>query len=538
MTNLKQDKEADFRDDIAKVDARPARTVFVMMTIMVVGKAMGLLRDSMQALHFGADTPYSVAFVNASALPRNFLDIMFAAALSASFIPVFTARIETKGKREAFDLASLFISVSLVLLGVVTVIAVVFAGPLHDFVYIILPGRLSGDGVCRVMDASTRNMGVELLRFMLPLMFLSGLAFSFTGILQSLGEFRLPAAMSVVSNGVILVYYFFMVDRFGVRGLAVAFLIGWAMQAVIQVPWLVKHKFKFRFRINLKDSGLREIGALTLPVLAASWMLPVNFQVNLMAVGSLYGGVIGGPALQFAYNLYTIVSGVFILSVANILFPKLSRQVATKDEDGFKNSLGETVRVLFFFLLPLTLGLMALSQPLVQLVFGRGMFDAVAVEIASTALFFFSIGIVGYGFQVILCRACFARKDGKTPLIAAIGAIGVNAILSFALLRLEIAGPALASAIGISLGSGIMLVILTKKGYLAWPKDLILDILKMAALAAWMFVAVRFTLGILNESPVLLQVAVPGLIGAIIYIGGCMLFRMKELNFIIKMFRR
>ncbi|MCL2361500.1 MAG: murein biosynthesis integral membrane protein MurJ [Defluviitaleaceae bacterium] len=504
--------DSEYKNDIAKADARPARTVIVMMLIMVIGKGMGLLRDSLQAVHFGADTSESIAFVQASALPRNFLDIMFAAALSASFIPVFTARLETKGKREAFELASLFISISLVLLGIVTVIALAFAGPIYDFVY-------------STGDAQARYLGVVLLRFMFPLMILSGLAFSFTGILQSLGEFRLPAAMSIVSNGVILLYYFFFVDRFGVHGLAIAFLIGWAMQAVIQVPWLVRHKFKFRFKINLRDSGLREIGALTLPVLAASWMLPVNFQVNLIAAGNLYGGVLGVPALQYAYTLYTIVSGVFILSVANLIFPKLSRQVAVSDKEGFKTSLGETLRVLFFFLLPLTLGLMALSQPLVQLVFGRGLFDATAVDITARALFFFTLGILGYGFQVILCRACFAQKDGKTPLIAAVWAIGVNAVLSFALLHLEIAGPALASAIGISLGSLIMAAILTRKGYLSWPRALMIDIVKMAALAVVMFFAVGFVYGRLEDSHVLMQVALPGVTGVALYIGGCALVK-------------
>ena len=528
----------EYRQDIAKVDKRPARTVFIMMSIMIVGKVLGLLRDRMQAVHFGADTPYSIAFVQASALPRNFLDIMFAAALSASFIPVFTARLETRGKREAFDLASLFISVSMVLIGIVTVLAVVFAGPLYNFVYVIMPRSIAGLPYCYAVDIETRQLGIELLRFMFPLMILSGLAFSFTGILQSLGEFRLPAAMSVVSNGIILLYYFFLVDRFGIRGLAVAFLIGWAMQAVIQVPWLIRHKFKFRFRIDLKDPGLREIGALTLPVLAASWMLPVNFQVNLIAAGNLYGGVLGVPSLQYAYTLYTIVSGVFILSVANIIFPKLSRQVAALDREGFRASLGETVRILFFFLLPLTLGLMALSQPLVHLVFGGGYFDYTAIGITARALFFFCIGILGYGLQVILCRACFAQKDGRTPLIAAVAAIGVNGVLSFALLGLGIAGPALSSAIGISLGSGIMVVILTRKGYLSWPKPLLTDIFYMAVLAVLMFIAVRVVLAQLSESHVLLQVLLPGIAGAAIYIGGCALLKMQELKWVMNVINR
>jgi len=503
---------------IIQADARPARTVFVMMSIMVIGKAMGLLRDRMQGVTFGANTPEGVAFMQASALPRTFLDIMFAAALSSSFIPIFSAHLENKGKREAFNLASLFVSVVLVVTTAVALIAVVFAAPIYDLAY---------GGQYEI-----RALGIELLRYMLPLMIFSGLAFSFTGILQSLGEFRLPAAMSAVSNGVILLYYFFFVDRFGVRGLAMAFLIGWALQALIQVPWLVKHRFDFKFRLDFKDSGLREIGALTLPVLAASWMLPVNFQVNLRAVRGLYGGLYAVPAIGFAFTLFSIVSGVFILSVANVIFPKLSRQAAALDWDGFKDSLGETVRVLFFFLLPLTFGMMALSRPLVRLVYyGRNFCDR-AVELTGTALFFMSIGIVGYGLQVVLCRACFAKKDGRTPFVSAVVGIGVNAVLSFALLRLEIAGPALAGAIGISLGTLVMVVMLTLKGYLAWPGSLVADLIKMAVLAVLMFFAVRFLHGLFIERHTILQVAIPAAAGVGIYVGGCALLGMKEIKWV------
>ena len=512
-----------------KADARPARTVAVMMAIMVVGKAMGLWRDSLQARVFGGDTPYANALVQASALPNSFLDIMFAAALSASFIPVFSTYLETKGKRAAFDLASLFISITLVLTAAVAVISIILATPLYDLFFVI--GR-------RAPHPETRLLAIQLLRYMFPLMILSGLAFSFTGILQSLGEFRLPAAMSIVSNGVILLYYFLFVDRFGVRGLAVAFLLGWAAQGLIQVPWLVKHRFRFRFRINLRDSGLRQIGALALPVMAASWVLPVNYLVNLSAASTLYGGDFGGPAMRFSHTFFLIVSGVFVLSVGNVIFPKLSRQAANNDIEGFKSSLRETVRVVFFFLLPLTFGMMALAQPLIQLIYGGRRFCDTVVEITAIALFFFSIGTVGYGLQVVLSRACFAQKDGKTPLVAAVLAIGVNGVLSFALLRLEIVGPALAGAIGISLGSLVMVIALTRKGYLAWPPALLVDLVKMALLAVLMFFAVKFTLSHLGESAVLLQVLLPTVVGTALYFGGCALLRMKELTWVMQNLRR
>ena len=511
-----------------KTEIKTARTVAIMMSITIIGKIMGVLRDSMQANAFGADTVESIAFAQASMLPRNFLDIMFAAAFSASFIPVFTSYMETKGKQAAFDLAALFITVVTVLTAGVALISILLAEPIFAF-------SLRAEA----LPYGTVSLGATLLRYMFPLMILSGLAFSFTGILQSLGEFRIPAAMSIVSNGIILVYYFFFIDRFGVYGLAVAFLVGWGAQGLIQLPFLIKHKFKFRFRFNLKDPGLRQIGKLALPVLISSWIVPINIMVNANAASGLYGGEFGVNAIYFAHGLFAIVSGVFVLSVANVIFPKLSRQAAAMDESGFSQTVNETVRVLLFFLLPLTFGLMALSQPLVELVYGGGLFGDTAVQITGTALFYFSIGVVGYGLLIVLSRACYATFDGRTPIIAAVVAIATNVVLSFSLAPyLEIVGPALAAVISQTLGAAILVVALTRKGVLKWPRATVVEIVKMLFCAGLMLVVILFILRTIADYHVVLQLGVTGIAGVVVYFGFAWVVRIKEMSWVTKFFSK
>ncbi|MCL1787576.1 MAG: murein biosynthesis integral membrane protein MurJ [Defluviitaleaceae bacterium] len=507
-----------------KNDIKPAKTVAIMMAITMVGKLLGVLRDSMQSAQFGGDTAEAIAFVQASVLPRNFLDVMFAAAFSASFIPVFSSYLETTGKKAAFDLAGLFISVVLVLTTAVVLLSIIFARP----IFILSVGN-------EALPYGTVSLGATLLRYMFPLMILSGLAFSFTGILQSLGEFRIPAAMSAVSNTIILVYYFFFIDRFGVYGLAVAFLIGWGSQALIQVPFLVRHKFRFRFRINLKDAGLRQIGRLALPVMVSSWVVPINMQVNMRAAAGLYGGEFGVAAIFYANGLFAIISGIFILNVSNVILPRMARQAATKDSVGFSETVNETVRVLLFFLLPLTFGLMTLSQPLVRLVHGRGLFGDVAVQITGTALFFFALGIVGFGLFTVLSRACYARMDGRTPIVAAVVAMVVNAALSFALVPyLQIAGPALAGTVAQTVGAGILVVSLTRKGVLTWPRATMLDIGKMLVIALVMFAAVYFAHGQMAALPAVLKVGICAVLGVGVYIGLAALLRIKEMRWLAK----
>ena len=481
------------------------------MAITLIGKVMGILRDRMQGVYFGTYTAEGIAFAQASLLPRAFLDIMFASVLSASFIPVFNKYFETKGKEAAFKLAASFIKVVLLVTVVVTVLAMIFAGPIYSFFW-----------------GWESDLGIRLLRMMFPIMVITGLAFSFTGILQSLGQFYIPAAMSVASNGIILLYYFFFIDHFGVYGLVAAFLIGWSMQVLIQVPFIIK-TVGLRFILKASTKGLSEIGRLSLPVMVASWLGPVNFLVNTRASANLYGGEHGIVAINMAYTLYTVITGLFVLSLANVLFPALSKLAAIEDWIGYTGSLRSSMRALLFLLLPLSFGIMALSEPLVSLVFQGGRFQETSVNITATAKFFFSFGIVGFGLQVILSRACFALQDGRGPLITSLLAIAVNFILSFALAPiLEIGGPALASAIAINLAAfGLFVRLYKRLPQVLWPVDMTLDAVKMLILAIIMYGFVIFIAELFMGNRIL-AVVIPAGTGVIVYMIGALVWRVPE----------
>jgi putative peptidoglycan lipid II flippase len=495
-------------------------TVVVMMAITLLGKLMGIARESLRGARFGPDTAEGVAFLQASVLPRTFLDIMFASIFSASFIPIFNKYLETKGKKAAFDLAALFISVTLVLTTIITVLFIIFAGPLYGLLQ-------DGSG----LPAGTRELAVPLLRAMFPLIVLSGLAFSLTGVVQSLGEFKAPAAMSVASNGIIILYYIFFADKFGVWGLATAFLIGWASQIVIQVPFLWKQGFRFRFIFNLKDEGLKEVLTLALPVMAASWIGPVNMLAGGRLV-SEYGGTADYNGLYAANDIYAIVSGVFVLSVANVIFPRLSKQAANNDGDGLKKTLADTLRTSMFFLLPMSAGLAAVSKPLVRMIFEFDLFGGEAVDVTASALSLFALGIAGYGLQIILSRACYALRDGRSPTLSALAAMAVNIILCVVLSRFipAINAAAAAGAVSISVAAVWLLIVLTRGGYITGS---LLEYIKMAALAILTYIAAAFCVSLLPDTdglPVVMRlvtVVVPVVIGAVIYLGGAWLLKIN-----------
>lgn len=454
---------------------RAVKTVSFMMLITLFGKILGLVRDQFLAAKYAYSTA-GAAFTVASQIPRTFFDVVFASAISASFIPIFVEYLQKRGKDEAYALANRFITLISAVTVVIMVGCILLAEPLA---WLFAPGY----------EVETIALAVPLLRMLFPTMLFTAVAFSFVGILQSLDEFNIPAALSVVSNGILIFYYIFLNERFGVYGLTVAFLIGWAMQAIIQIPSLRKKGYHYRPDFHFRDDGLKKIGKLMLPVMVGTWIQPINFVINSRFASQISNGELGVTSLTYANNLYTIIVGVFVLAIANMVFPEFSRM--TEDKKQFGLAIRNTLKAMIFLLIPMTVGVMALAEPVVTLIYKRGEFDLLATTLTSQALFFFALGMVGYGVQNILSRAFYANQDGKTPFYSGLVSIFINALLCWLLLEpMGIGGLALAAAVSSIAAAAVLLVPAVKQYPDILNRGLLGQVAKMFLAAVGMLVLV------------------------------------------------
>lgn len=507
------------------------KTVSFMMLITLFGKILGLVREQFLAAIYGT-SPETAAFQLASQIPRTFFDVVFASAISASFIPIFVEYLQKHGKKEAYALANRFITLISAVTILVMALGMVLAEPLA---WLVGPGY----------EVDTIALSVPLLRILFPTMLFTAVAFSFVGILQSLDEFNVPAALSVVSNGILIFYYIFLNQKFGIYGLTVAFLIGWAMQAIIQIPSLHKKGYRYRPDFHFKDEGLKKIGRLMLPVMVSTWIQPINFLINKRFASQLSNGELGGTTLDYANNLYTIIVGVFVLAIANMVFPQFSRM--TEDKKGFGQAVRGTLKAMIFLLIPMTVGLMALSKPIVTVIYKRGEFGLAATDLTSQALFFFALGMVGYGVQNILSRAFYANQDGKTPFYSGLVSIVINALLCWLLLEpMGIGGLALAAAVSSTAAAAVLLIPAVKQYPDILDKSLVGQVGRMLLAAAGMLVlvlgckmAVASVLGGFIGQIILLCVC--GGVGVVSYMIFAKILKIEESDFVfdtIKKFLR
>ena len=504
------------------------RTVGLIMVITLAGKVLGLVRDMMLGHNFATGME-STAFQVASRIPRTFFDAIFASSISASFIPVFSDRMERNGRDDAFRLTHSFFTWAGLLTALFSLLGIAFAEPIVG---------LLADG----FDQETAALCASLLRILFPTVFFTGIAFSMVGLLQSMGEFYIPAAMSVASNGIIMLYYLFFCRRFGIYGLAWAFLIGWAAQVLIQIPWLRKNGLRYRPRFW--HPGLKQIGLLMLPVMVATWIQPVNQLISTRFATHLFSGA-GASAMDYANTLYTMISGILVLSITNVIFPEMSRLSTGGKNAELGALIGSSLRGMLFLLLPMMAGLVLLAEPLVRLLYEWKSWDSFSTEITSRALIFMSLGMVGYGVQNVLSRAFYAEQDGKTPLISGAISIGVNLVLCLLLTdRLDVAGLGLATAVSATVSAIVLLIPTIRRYPQALDKTFWSGVLRMVVATAVMSGAVyavyRLLSGWLSDGLVgrVLVLGIPTAVGIGVYFLVALALRLPEMDLVRRRLRK
>lgn len=500
---------------------RPVWVVTLMMMITLGGKLLGLLRDRLLTVNYGSGMEAN-AFLTASRIPRVFFDTVFASAISASLIPVFSELLRKKGKKEAMDFAGNFITVMGLLCALLTGLGMVFAPQLTAFF---------ADGY----DAETAALCAHLTRVMMPTVLFTGVAFSFVGILQSLGEFNVPAAISLVSNCAVILYYFTLNDRYGIEGLAVTFLIAWLLQALVQIPSLVKRGYYYKPSLSLKSEGMKKVFALMLPVMVSTWVLPINQTINSKFGSRLFDGA-GVSALELAYNLFTVIAGVFVLSVTNYIFPRLSRENADGDREALKGTIRGTMHTVMVIVLPMTVGLFVMANPIVDFIYGGGKFDTFSVQITARALTYMALGMIGYAVQAVLCRVYFAEQEGKAPLVAGCASILVNIALCMALTdAFDVAGVAVASAVSFAVNGLLLYLPLGRRGLAFADKEFMLDMGKAVLAAVVMGVSVYgVRLWLSARVGRLLALVIPVGVGVVIYGAALVLLRLPETRLVLE----
>lgn len=496
---------------MSKKDSKEYMILIIMIITTLLGKMLGMVRDILIAGQYGI-TYEADAFFVASRIPNNFFDFALSAAVVSTFIPIFNRTMQRKGKEEAFEYANHFLTLAIAAAAVVGLILALFPEPIIN---------LFGPG----LSAEATKLAASLTRFMAPVVIFATITFTFVGLMQSHGKYVLPAAISIFSNAVVILYLILLNPRYGLMGLAIAFTVGWAVQALVQMPLLGKEGYWYKPSLKVNSIEMKDTLKMTGPVLISTWAQPVNAMIISILASFHPGGV---SLMEYANRVYIIISGVLIYTITNYIFPKLSKTFSKEDRKGFGFVIERSLELFIYFGVPVVFIVMLFSREMIGILFERGAFDADATKASGAILMFFIWGLIGLGLKEILNRVYFAMGNTKVPLWMTLIGILANIPLSIVLSnRMGLIGLALGSTLSMTL-SALVMVIFTIRAQLIdnWRrfaqiliKTLIVDFI--------LFIGIHMGVGTLETSVfmMLIQIAVLSMVYLAAHILGLKLLK-------------
>lgn len=411
-----------------ETNVRVAKATGVLAMGNIASRVLGMAREVVMTNLFGASIATD-AFYIATIIPKTLYDLLIAGHVNGAIIPVLS-EVATRNKQEFWRLTSVLLTLTTVITGLLTILLTLFA---PQAVSLVSSGA----------DEATFDLAVNLLRLTSPALILLGLFSILSGALYALRSFTWPAFSGVVFNGAIVVLTFALTPLFrpndptgqGIQAAAMGWVAGSLGQLLLQTFGLRGAQLRINF--NFRHPAVKQVVKLYIPVmfsLIVDTLIVRTFSYNLASqtgTGSL-------GYMNWATTLIQFPQGLVATAISIAILPTLARQALiateTKDETSFRDTLGLGLRLSITLILPATVGLFVLAQPIISLLFERGEFTPQNTLITMDVLRLYLIGLPFAAVDLLLVYAFYARKDTLTPALIGVFSLIVYMIVAIVLL--------------------------------------------------------------------------------------------------------
>jgi len=498
----------------------------------VFSRLVALPRESLIAGLFG-DGAVTNSFTIAENVLTIFLDLLLSGVASAVLVPVLS---EYVGEDQRARLGALVGKLlTLMVVGGVVMLLLLEAG---------------AEGVAFAMtgiggkpESYDRALVISLTRWILPALVLLGIASILQSTLYALQRFTMPALSLAARNAAVVLSLILFGQVLGIYSLVVGILIGAVALVLLQLLGFRGAGLIVRPSFAWRDRDLRRIGTLYLPVFLGLLLNSAALIIdrNLAERANDHGVA----AMRFATQVQQLAVGLVVTAINVATLPRLARAEAEGDTAGFGQTLALGMRIVTTLVLPVMLGLIVLSQPVVTLLFYHGKTTAAGAAEIRIALIGYAIGLPFIAWDQLLLFAFYARKNTRTPVIVGALAVGVLLAVSFALVApLGVLGLVLANTAQFAFHAGVMFWLarrqiaafdvadfgrtVTRTGIVA---------LVMAAVVLLVSVMVERVIGSTGVIAEALAVLAPATVGVVVYGVGVWLLKIEEARMLVSAVR-
>lgn len=440
----------------------------------LASRLTGLLRVLVLAWVLGF-TPLADAYNLANTVPNMLFDVVLGGILGATFIPVFVERLAIDGERRAWRSISSVITGAVIVLALASLLSFIAAPYIIDsFTWLQRPPS----SIPSLVVLHQRAVATELLRWFVPQIFFYGIIGIATALLNIRQRFGAPAWVPVINNFVcitVLIWFHIIAPAPSVSSiqgtrhllfLGLGTTLGVAVQFLALIPSLVRSDlWRLSFRVDFRDPAVRTIARLS------SWTLLVvmSNQASLYVVLAFAFAIGGhGPVSAYTYgwSFMQMPFAVIVVSVLGALTPQLAKLATDGDYEGFTERLKFGLRQSLVIIIPCSLILIILSQPLVAILFNH--LNATRRLSTGVVLAILAAGLPGFTIFQLVVRGLQALQRMRTVFALYALENGLTIALCVALGRHSLAGLTASVAIAYSVTAGAALVVINRYRVPIW----------------------------------------------------------------------
>lgn len=420
-------------------------TAIILMIVSVISRMFGFVREMLMSNFYGTSAVAEVVVI-ALAIPTVLFSFLFA-SLNASFIPSYNMVKSEKGDEEAEDFTSNVANVVMLFSLGLCIIGIIFAKPL---VFAMASG----------FTGEKQEMTIKFVRIVLLGSSFNSIAAIFSGYLNVHGKYILPSARLAVQNIILIIFTIISVYT-NKYMLAIGIFVATVFQNIVLIIGLKKVAYKHRWKINLKDSNIRYILMLAIPLMLGVAVDQINVFVDkTFASRTIDGGV---AILNYADRINALVY-IVITSIVTVAYPVISKYAISGDMYKVKKSMFKYIQINYIFCIPVILAFIVFAEPIVQVIYERGVFSHSDTIAVSQCLMLYSLTVFGVAMREIVSRTFYCIGDSKTPVKNGMAMVAVNAILSIIFSKvIGLKGIALGTSISSIIGCVILLLFLRRK---------------------------------------------------------------------------
>lgn len=500
-------------------------SALVLTAVVVLSKLLGMCRDVVLANYFGTSN-ISDAYLTASTVP-TLLFYFIGHALTTAFLPMYNKVKHARGKENADAYANNLMTISLLLSTVLVFFLLVFPTAV---VKIFAPG----------FGADTVKLAASFIRISAVSLYFMTVISIWTGYLQSINNFIIPAFISVPRN-LIIMLSISCAATIHISILGIGLLLAYVAEMLLLLPFVKKSGYRLQLKADFRSPDIQETLYIVLPIILGTSISQINKIIDKAIASTVVEGAVS--ALSYASVINNAIQEVLVTSLITILFADCAKLVAQEKHEEVKAKLFHTTTTFISVLLPATVGLFLLARQIVTCLLLRGNFDELSAQMTTTAFCCYTFGLCFLALRDTFVKVLYAYKKTSIATKTSAAVIIVSIVLKITLSKpFGVNGLALATSFSAVIHSVLLYITLKKTIGSLNSKQLLVVTLKAISATVIMAISVLYVLNLTQNNPEIVRLCLCIAVGIIVYAVAAILVKLplatQVLDFIFKQKRR